>query len=545
MTHYLLTIEQADGEVNIGGGVSEKYVDTKINELNNKIDTKTTMDEVKDVLSDQYTSKLTFDSTLSGYTTTNDLKENILTNYAKTIITDNINNTLTSSTSISPGHKHTVADITDFVSPDLSDYAKITTDEENGMKVLDIGNSSIMARTSDGTLSGIMIQNKVEGVDYTPLNIASYKDENNDVKHMTYLTGDMIVGGGNLSIYGDIYINEEPLSSTFAAITTDESGYKMFNIGDIFIKNIKDDTSNNIAIGIKKTDGDVILFNSDTSGTNKTIYVYDDLFVYNNLHVNGTVTAFKPVTLSDSLTAPNINTTDLTASNINTTSITADTINGYKLKLVDNYHELPEIVVINDRSVVEIGRHLDFHDDTSTSIDYQGRISYKYDNFHCSDTFIVDNGDLQASNIKSSKGNLNDVITKISSFTVTHETGANEELIVGTFCETDGTIYEKFKDNVQPDDCICNIKQSTSLNKNIIGVTVSTDPIKFATHGDVLIKVVNDTYNVGDILVPGQGGYGKKPSSDEIMSCILNRIPTAKIISLDTGIDNEVACILL
>ena len=61
----------------------------------------------------------------------------------------------------------------------------------------------------------------------------------------------------------------------------------------------------------------------------------------------------------------------------------------------------------------------------------------------------------------------------------------------------------------------------------------------------MLIKVVNDTYNVGDILVPGQGGYGKKPSSDEIMSCILNRIPTAKIISLDTGIDNEVACILL
>ena len=123
MTHYLLTIEQADGEVNIGGGVSEKYVDTKINELNNKIDTKTTMDEVKDVLSDQYTSKITFDSTLSGYTTTNDLKENILTNYAKTIITDNINNTLTSSTSISPGHKHTISDITDYTAPDLSTKA--------------------------------------------------------------------------------------------------------------------------------------------------------------------------------------------------------------------------------------------------------------------------------------------------------------------------------------------------------------------------------------------------------------------------------------
>ena len=145
---------------------------------------------------------------------------------------------------------------------------------------------------------------------------------------------------------------------------------------------------------------------------------------------------------------------------------------------------------------------------------------------------------------------LNDVIINGSlqnngSQTITHLTGSSESLVVGTFCETDGTIYDKFKDNVKPTDCICNIKQATSLNKNIIGVTVSTDPIKFATHGDVLIKVVNDTYNVGDILVPGQGGYGKKPSSDEIMSCLLNRIPTAKIISLDTGIDNEVACILL
>ena len=160
-----------------------------------------------------------------------------------------------------------------------------------------------------------------------------------------------------------------------------------------------------------------------------------------------------------------------------------------------------------------------------------------------------------ASSIVSTIGSLfllNDVFINGSlqnngSQTITHLTGTNNnnELIVGTFCETDGTIYDKFKDNIKPTDCICNIKQSTTLNKNIIGVTVSTDPIKFATHGDVLIKVVNDTYNVGDILVPGQGGYGKKPSSDEIMSCILNRIPTAKIISLDTGIDNEVACILL
>ena len=622
MTHYLLTIEQADGEVNIGSGVSEKYVDTKINELNNKIDTKTTMDEVKDVLSDQYTSKITFDSTLSGYTTTNDLKENILTNYAKTIITDSINDKLTSTTSISPGHKHTtsdltdfatietknneqderlntieselpnkadltdfatietknneqderlntieselpnkanvshthtVAEITDFVSPDLSDYAKITTDEENGMKVLDIGNSSIMAIAGDETNSGIMIRNKVEGIDYGLLTIVSYKDEDedNNLKHNFNLNGETFVDG-NLQVFnGDISINGEPLTSKFATITVDESGYKTFNIGDVFIKSIKDDTASDtnseIAIGIKKTDGEVILFNSDTSGTNKTIYVYDDLFVYNNLHVNGTITSLKPVTLNDSLTATNINATDsLTATNINATDITTNTINGYNLGMNDNFYNLPAIPVINSDLSMEVGKYLDFHNPGSTSNDYDGRIHFATYAFHCSHSLYIDNGcKLTAANVISDKGNLNDVITKISSFTVTHETGANEELIVGTFCETDGTIYEKFKDDIKPTDCICNIKQSTSMNKNIIGVTVSTDPIKFATHGDVLLKVVNDTYNVGDILVPGQGGYGKKPSSDEIMSCLLNRIPTAKIISLDTGIDNEVACILL
>ena len=534
MTHYLLTIEQADGEVNIGGGVSEKYVDTKINELNNKIDTKTTMDEVKDVLSDQYTSKITFDSTLSGYTTTNDLKENILTNYAKTIITDNINDKLTSTTSISPGHKHTINDLTDF------DVIETKNNEQ------------------DERLNTIETKNNEQD---ERLNTIENKLPNKANVSHTHTVA-------------DITDFVSPDLSDYAKIT-DEDGYKTLNIGNVFIKNDNDELSNNtvnnMTIGIKKTDGDVILFHSHISGAHKTNYVYDDLNVEDTIYTKGSIVAdglmsalniratdittstftstgsltAPNINATDSLTAANVTSTDLTATSINTTSITADTINGYKLKVVGNYHELPEIVVINERSVVEIGRHLDFHDDTSTSIDYQGRISYKYNNFHCSDTFIVDNGDLQASNVISSKGNLNDVITKISSFTVTHETGANEELIVGTFCESDGTIYEKFKDNVQPTDCICNIKQATSLNKNIIGVTVSTDPIKFATHGDVLIKVVNDTYNVGDILVPGQGGYGKKPSSDEIMSCLLNRIPTAKIISLDTGIDNEVACILL
>ena len=104
-----------------------------------------------------------------------------------------------------------------------------------------------------------------------------------------------------------------------------------------------------------------------------------------------------------------------TVANLNATGdITANKFNGYNLKQVGNYHELPEIVVINERSVVEIGRNLDFHDDTSTSVDYNGRISYKKNYFHCSDTFRVENnGNLQAANVISNKGNLNDAIDRI------------------------------------------------------------------------------------------------------------------------------------
>ena len=107
-----------------------------------------------------------------------------------------------------------------------------------------------------------------------------------------------------------------------------------------------------------------------------------------------------------------------------TGNVTADKFNGYYLKTVGNYHKLPEIVVINERSVVEIGRNLDFHDSTSTSVDYNGRISYKQKYFHCSDKFVVENGkDLQAANIISSKGNLNNIIDR----TVALETKNTEQ----------------------------------------------------------------------------------------------------------------------
>ncbi len=95
------------------------------------------------------------------------------------------------------------------------------------------------------------------------------------------------------------------------------------------------------------------------------------------------------------------------------------------------------------------------------------------------------------------------------------------------------------------ENCICKIRRANTLNKNIVGVLTSINPIKFATHGDVLIKVVMDTYTVGDIIIPTTDGYGKKASGGEIYDAMFMMIPRAKITSLQTKISNTVSAILL
>ena len=138
-------------------------------------------------------------------------------------------------------------------------------------------------------------------------------------------------------------------------------------------------------------------------------------------------------------------------------NVSVDTINGYNLKTVGNYHKLPEIVVINERSVVEIGRNLDFHDNTSTSVDYDGRISYKQNYFHCSDTFVVENGkDLQAANIISSKGNLNDIVDR----TVALETKNTEQDTRLDNIETKNTEQDTRLTNIETN----NTEQDTRLD---------------------------------------------------------------------------------
>ena len=95
------------------------------------------------------------------------------------------------------------------------------------------------------------------------------------------------------------------------------------------------------------------------------------------------------------------------------------------------------------------------------------------------------------------------------------------------------------------ENCICKVKRAMSLNKNIVGVLTSVNPVKFATHGDVLVKVISDTYQLGDILIPTIDGYGKKATSGEIYDSLFMMIPRAKITALHTNIPNTVSAILL
>ena len=132
---------------------------------------------------------------------------------------------------------------------------------------------------------------------------------------------------------------------------------------------------------------------------------------------------------------------------------------------------------------------------------------------------------------------------KISSTsqTITHSTNViNAE--IGTFCETNGGIYDKYS-KIDNTDCICQVVQSNTLNAKIVGIVCSEN--KFASHGDVLVKVVPGTYKLGDILVPDITGKARVATETELQYMMLHAIPRPKITSLDTKIEGTVACFLV
>ena len=124
--------------------------------------------------------------------------------------------------------------------------------------------------------------------------------------------------------------------------------------------------------------------------------------------------------------------------------------------------------------------------------------------------------------------------------TVTHRTNITGE--IGTFCETNGGIYDGY-DKIGETDCICQVIQSTTLNSKIVGIITSEN--EFASHGDVLVKVVPGTYKLGDILVPDITGKARVATETELQYMMLHAIPRPKITSLDTKIESTVACFIV
>ena len=124
--------------------------------------------------------------------------------------------------------------------------------------------------------------------------------------------------------------------------------------------------------------------------------------------------------------------------------------------------------------------------------------------------------------------------------TITHHTNVQGE--VGTFCETNGGIYDGYE-NIAETDCICQVVQSNTLNSKIVGII--TSDTEFASHGDVLMKVVPGTYKLGDILCPDITGRARVATETELQYMMLHAIPRPKITSIATGIDNTVACFII
>ena len=170
--------------------------------------------------------------------------------------------------------------------------------------------------------------------------------------------------------------------------------------------------------------------------------------------------------------------------------------------------------------------------------------------------------------------------------TVTHTTSVIGTDI-GVYCESTGEIFrgdvegenssgnnsaEINKFNIT--NCICNVIQATSLNKRIVGIITSLDETEeaivqdtieettddgsvvtnlversvvrtnygaFASHGDVLVRVIPGTYEIGDILAPAENGYGKLASDEDFSFMLRYNIPRVKITSIETGIENVVA----
>jgi hypothetical protein len=119
-----------------------------------------------------------------------------------------------------------------------------------------------------------------------------------------------------------------------------------------------------------------------------------------------------------------------------------------------------------------------------------------------------------------------------ASMTITHETDI-EVLSLGRFCETTGLIYSKYKE-VGIKDCITGVKVATTLSTKLLGIITSDK--HFASHGDVLVKVVDGEYHLGDLLIPTENG-ARVANEEEKLFIMINGLPKVRVMSI---IDNRI-----
>jgi hypothetical protein len=133
-----------------------------------------------------------------------------------------------------------------------------------------------------------------------------------------------------------------------------------------------------------------------------------------------------------------------------------------------------------------------------------------------------------------------------ASNTITHKTNINNYTSeqIGTFCETTGEIANVYGDNYTPStdkacDAIVKVKQTNILSGKVLGIIVDAD--KFATHGDVVCRVDEDEYELGDILTPSSTGLTRKATQEERLLMLICGVPMVKITAKISD-NSEVVC---
>lgn len=231
---------------------------------------------------------------------------------------------------------------------------------------------------------------------------------------------------------------------------------------------------------------------------------------------------------------------ELTSTNLSTEQISSSTITSTDITVSNDLHVNTDLHVSSTAylNISEIGDKSGTSDQNAIHLygslcvyDQTGGDRYKV---------YLSKGKLVAAYVKNGTWGLTTTLASPSQ-TITHTTEIVGESTTGTFCEATGDIYER-PDSIAPTDCICKVKISTDLNKRVIGIICGEN--LFASHGDVLVKVIPDeSYEIGDILKPSTNGFGVKASTEDMQFMMLHAIPRAKITSIIDA--NTVAAFLV